>query len=162
MTDKEKLKKIKELADKMYSRMVYLTSDTRPIREAMEEYHKFIVHEYNEKEPVSEQKLSNVGRIGKNWKEPVSEDLEEAAVDYGNRSTFTDVDPFNWILEIAFKDGACWQKQQMMKDAIERKVQIDAGGYPYINCSIELYDYDKDVPLAKAGDKVKVITILEE
>lgn len=93
--------------------------------------------------------------------EPVSEDLEEVAVDYGNRSAFTDVDPFNWILEIAFKDGACWQKQQIMKDATEVTVHIEAGNYPYIP-QIELYDYDKDIPLAKEGDKYKVVLIKEE
>jgi hypothetical protein len=54
MTDKEKLEKIKALADKMYSRMSYLTSDTRPIRQAMDEYHQFIINEYHKEEPVSE------------------------------------------------------------------------------------------------------------
>ena len=39
---------------------------------------------------------------------------------------------------------------------IEREVKVDAGGYPYIP-QIELYDYEKDIPLAKAGDKVKLI-----
>lgn len=42
------------------------------------------------------------------------------------------------------------------KITVEREVKIDAGGYPYIDAT-ELYDYEKDVPLAKAGDKVKVI-----
>lgn len=40
-------------------------------------------------------------------------------------------------------------------------VKEDACGYPYIPV-IELYDYDNDVPLAKKGDKVKVIIIKEE
>lgn len=52
MTDKEKLEKIKRLADDMYYKMAYLTSDTRPIRKAMEDYHSFIVHEYNKDEQV--------------------------------------------------------------------------------------------------------------
>lgn len=43
----------------------------------------------------------------------------------------------------------------------ETEVKIDAGGYPYIPI-IELYDYEKDVPLAKKGDKVKVIILKEE
>ena len=47
--------------------------------------------------------------------EPPSEDLEKAAIDYGNRTAWTDGDPFNWILEIAFKDGANWQKEQIAK-----------------------------------------------
>ena len=48
-----------------------------------------------------------------------------------------------------------------MKDAVEREVKVDAGGYPYIDAT-ELYDYDKDVPLAKKGDKVKVLFLREE
>lgn len=52
-------------------------------------------------------------------------------------------------------------KQQMMKDAIEREVKVDAGGYPYIDAT-ELYDYKNDKPLAKAGDKVKVVFIKNE
>lgn len=40
-------------------------------------------------------------------------------------------------------------------------VKEDAGGYPYIPV-IELYDYDNDVPLAKKGDKVKIIIVKEE
>ncbi len=54
---------------------------------------------------------------------------------------------------------ACqWQKEQMLKDAVETSVKRDAGGYPYIP-AIELYDYNENKPLAKEGDKVKVIII---
>ena len=59
-------------------------------------------------------------------------------------------------------NGAEWQKEQMLKDAVERVVKVDAGGYPYIDATIELYDYVKDEPLAKAGDKVKILMIKEE
>ena len=54
------------------------------------------------------------------------------------------------------------KEEQMMKDAFECKVKVDAGGCPYIDRCIELYDYDKDIPLAKKGDRVKVIVIKEE
>ena len=64
-------------------------------------------------------------------------------------------------IEAAFKDGAQWQKQQIMKDATEVTVHIEAGNYPYIP-QIEFYDYEKDVPLAKEGDKYKVILIKED
>ena len=57
---------------------------------------------------------------------------------------------------------ANWQKQQMMKDAIDTIVKVDAGGYPYVDRTIELYDYDKDIPLAKKGDKVKIVVIKED
>lgn len=46
-------------------------------------------------------------------------------------------------------------------DAIEREVKEDAGGYPYIDVT-ELYDYDNDKPLAKVGDKVKVVFIKDK
>ena len=51
-------------------------------------------------------------------------------------------------------------KQQMMAKAVDATVHIEAGNYPYIP-QIELYDYDKDVPLAKEGDKYKVVLIKE-
>ena len=54
-----------------------------------------------------------------------------------------------------------WKKRQMMKDATDVTVHIEAGNYPYIP-QIELYDYDKDVPLAKEGDKYKVVLIKED
>ena len=53
------------------------------------------------------------------------------------------------------------KQDQMMKDAVERVVKVDAGGYPYID-DTELYDYTEDKPLAKAGDKVKIVVIKED
>ena len=47
MTDKEKLDRMKKLADGMYYAAQYLTTDASGIRKAMEEYHKFIIYEYN-------------------------------------------------------------------------------------------------------------------
>ena len=46
-------------------------------------------------------------------------------------------------------------------DTIEREVKEDAGGYPFIEAT-ELYDYDNDKPLAKAGDRVKVVFIKDK
>jgi len=111
--------------------------------------------------------------------EPVSYDLEEAAYQYANcfKNQFG-------MASMAFIKGAKWQKEQdqstielaedhamlagmekmkeqMMKDAIDAVVHIEAGGYPYIP-QIELYDYDKDIPLAKEGDKYKVVLVNEE
>lgn len=56
---------------------------------------------------------------------------------------------------------AKWQKEQMLAKAVDVEVKVDAGGYPYIP-QMELYDYDKDIPLAKEGDKYKVILIKED
>lgn len=52
------------------------------------------------------------------------------------------------------------EREHLLKDPIEVEV-IDAAGHSYIP-SIELHDYNKDVSLAKAGDKVKVIIVKEE
>ena len=48
-----------------------------------------------------------------------------------------------------------------MANAVDVTVHIDNGNYPYIP-QMELYDYDKDIPLAKEGDKYKVILIKED
>jgi uncharacterized coiled-coil DUF342 family protein len=98
MNTEEKLKNIKELADKMYSRMAYLTSDTRPIREAMEEYHQFIINEYHKEEPVSE-------------------DLEEASRNYADNEEYGDDEYF--AIKAAFKVGAQWQKEHHWKPSDE-------------------------------------------
>ena len=52
-------------------------------------------------------------------------------------------------------------KAEMLKEAENRIVKEDAGGYPYIDAT-ELYDYTEDKPLAKSGDKVKIIIIKED
>lgn len=74
----------------------------------------------------------------------------------------------NWVrdypewkdIETACKLGAEWMRKQMMTNATEVTVHIEAGNYPYIP-QMELYDYDNDVPLAKEGDKYKVVLIKE-
>ena len=54
MTDKEKLEKLKKLADAMYYAAHHLFDDASMLHKAMEEYHKFIINEYHKEEPVSE------------------------------------------------------------------------------------------------------------
>ena len=102
--------------------------------------------------------------------EPVSEDLEEAketqwaAMEYTSSVAKSSTSVRDWCTNDvvdAFKAGAKWDKQQMLKDAVERVVKVDAGGYPYID-NTELYDYTEDRPLAKAGDKVKIVVIKED
>ena len=66
------------------------------------------------------------------------------------------------VQESAFEKGRDDMKKQMMADAIERRVKVDAGGYPYIDCEIELYDYEKDVALAKKGDIAKVLVVIDD
>ena len=48
MTDKEKLVKIKKLADAMYHEAQNLTSDASRLHKAMNEYNQFIIQHYND------------------------------------------------------------------------------------------------------------------
>lgn len=85
--------------------------------------------------------------------EPVSEDLEEAANDYAHDIVHDDV--FE-----TFKAGARWQKQQMMKDAVDAECDVIL-----LEEGDEL-QYSVLYPIGKRpynkGDKVKVIIIKEE
>lgn len=104
MTDKEKLEKLKKLADAMYYAAQYLTTDASKLHKAMDEYHKFIINEYHKEEPVSEE-------------------LEEAAEMFIDSLIPTEVDtvtPFaaEYVIELlnkAIKFGANWQKEQIIK-----------------------------------------------
>ena len=77
-------------------------------------------------------------------------------VNSGNFVT-THIDPLK-VAEHFYKQAMA----DLKADVIERTVKVDAGGYPYIDCNIELYDYDKDIPLAQKGDKVKVVILKDE
>lgn len=85
----------------------------------------------------------------------------DIAIEAAKRHPYYYASEMEGCANIGFKEGAMWQKEQMMTNAIEVTVYIDAGGYPYIP-QIELYDYDKDEPLAKDGDKYKVVLIKEK
>ena len=170
MTEKKRLEKLIKLADAMY----YAAANLGPtvgsgenLRKTMEEYHKFIIHEYHKEEPVSEELLDTTQTItykGEVYTRCYKDKLDAFACKYPmsvpksskRYAKYSDVD-----LTIAVKEGAKWQKEQMMAESIDVEVKMDAGGYPYIP-QIELYDYDKDIPLAKEGDKYKVILIKED
>lgn len=203
MTDKEKLEKIKALSDKMYSSMAYLTTDTRPIRQAMDEYHQFIIHEYHKEEPVSEDNnlrkaseeylkvlsetpynntpitnaqtivrelitfMDNPSKYNPNHiEESISDDLEEAAQKYAkseydrkNPATLPDrcIGCYAPIM-YAFRNGAKWQKEQMMSKAINALVHTFDNGYIRVGTQLlESNEYG-----LKVGDNVKVIIIKEE
>jgi len=220
MTDKEKLEKIKVLADAMYNRMQNLTTDTSGIRKAMYDYHQFIIYEYYKEESVSiwhnmdevpikgevivvqtkdtfyglsVQKggstyknrnkdryvrwayasdllnLPNVQSAVKNWKKPVSKDLEEACDEYydetwdehGGKAMVVDGCHDIWFPSQAtddfFKAGAQWQKEQLMKDAVDGVVftELDDGS---IMVRTHYFKSDKIDYL----DEVKLIIIKEE
>ena len=100
------------------------------------------------------------GDIGVKWvqEEPVSNDLEEAADNYVGHAPEIDEDLSCFTKRNAFIAGAQWQKERILNVATEREVKVDVGGYPYIDFT-ELYDFDKDIPLAKEGDKVKLVIV---
>ena len=138
MTDKEKLEKLKKLADAMYYAAKYLTADASRLHKAMDEYHQFIIHECKE-EPVSnpidfEKELYKAfGQVkdftlgmriakwfydkGKNSQEPVSEELEEAAMQYA-KLKHKDA-ALQKIVSWDFRAGAKWQEEQFEKNRLK-------------------------------------------
>ena len=100
-------------------------------------------------------------RKGAEWQKEKDKSLSDDLGEYINELSkqFPEMS-FAKLSRIAVR-VAKWQMAQMMKDATDVTVHADAGGYPYIP-QMELYDYDKDIPLAKEGDKYKVILIKKE
>lgn len=143
MTDKEKLEKIKALADKMYSRMAHLTTDTRPIRQAMDEYHQFIINEYHKEEPVSEELDEAASRYAKE--------------EYSRKNPATLPDRCIGCyapIRYAFRNGANWQKEQLMAKAVDGEV-----GY----WNLRGLSINTDLPRSVSeGDKAKIIVIKED
>jgi len=83
--------------------------------------------------------------------EPVSEDLEKAAIQF---ATDTETGKVDVVKQSSFFWGAIYHKQQMMAKAIDGKVLINGMGDPI------LYLWDKGRYLI--DKKVKVIVINEE
>ena len=116
-----------------------------------------IVNDLREK--YSEKILSAIDSM---QEEPVSEDLEEAAKIYA-RGEYDRKNPSSlpWQckgcyspLIYAFKDGAIWQKQQMMKETICTTMQEDDCG--------DIVPTIANQKGFKIGDKVKLIIIKED
>ena len=145
MSDKEKLERMKKLADGMYYAAQYLTTDASGLRKAMEEYHRFIITEYNKQELASE----DLEKASKEWLIPR---LDKSYADYGERKMMelTHFDGYAMLDAVEF--GAQWQKEQMMKDAVEIKINRDTL-YDLKPLIHERYlDY-------KIGQKVKIIIL---
>ena len=90
--------------------------------------------------------------------ETVSEDLEEATKEWSeNEDNVRGCDYISLVrVEEAFKAGANWQKDKLIKDAIEGYVdQVEYPGSTWI----ELSDTPKDL---KDGDNVKLTIIKED
>lgn len=141
MTDKEKLEKLKKLADAMYYAAQYLTTDASRLHKAMDEYHQFIIHEYHNEEPVSE-------------------DLEEAAIQF---ATDTETGKVDVVKQSSFFWGAIYHKQQMMKNAKDGVITFDYyGDNDKIYGCIAHDSFSLEELGLKDGDKVKLIIIKED
>lgn len=95
--------------------------------------------------------------------EPVSEELEDAADKY-SQSIHSDYsndmfDSHNIYDAVIY--GANWQRQKMIKDAVEATVHGVSGREGSMMKGIAVTAY-ADVPDCKFGDKVKLIIIKED
>ena len=97
----------------MYYAAQYLTTDASRLRKAMEEYHKFIIYEYNKQEPASEDLEREIEMFFKDWY--FDDTMSILAKPNYNFCTCED-------LKDVAKHFAQWQKEQMMKDAIETTI----------------------------------------
>lgn len=89
--------------------------------------------------------------------EPVSNDLEEAANDYVGHAPEIDEDLSVYSNREAFKAGAQWQKEQMMKDAVYGLVcGHDESSPAWIDLNL------LNKPNIKVGTEVKLIIIKDE
>ena len=61
-----------------------------------------------------------------------------------------------------FELGLKENQENNVIGTFEREVKIDADGYPYIDCDFEFYGYEPGIPLAKKGDKIKIVVAKEE
>ena len=87
--------------------------------------------------------------------EPVSEDLDRAAEKYAYE-LFPSIGAANTETELAFKVGANWQKQEMMKDAMDTEVTYGK------SLAIPSLGYALDKKGLDYGDKAKLIIIKED
>ena len=110
MTDKDKLKKIKKLADAIYYAAFNLTTDASRLKKAMDEYRQFIIQEYCKEESVSE----DLEEASKEWLRP---QLDKSYANYGEAKMMelTRFDGYAMLDAIEF--GAKWQKEKLWKSA---------------------------------------------
>ena len=108
--------------------------------------------------------------------EPVSEDMWEASKQYALRQVFASTDAemteqaylslrlfSGFEIAVAHKDGAQWQKEQMMKDAKDGVITFDYyGDNDKIYGCIAHDSFCLEELGLKDGDKVKLIIIKEE
>ena len=123
----------------------------------MDEHMKF----YSEAAEGEYNALKNVLEIINSLpEEPVSEDLKEFEVEYIEREKDNIVCVYD--RHAGLVDGAKWQKQQMMKDAIEAEIINWASMFT----SIKVIEPERAEAMIKEkfdiGDKVKLIIVKED
>ena len=102
---------------------------------------------------LDEQRIEAIGMAIKALqKEPVSEDLEEAANEYAKDYLFTPKP--QRAPNIHFINGANWQKERMSKHVLDATVH-PLDGEIWVDCIFDLAPFKED-------EKVKVIIIKEK
>ena len=183
MTNNEKIEKLKKLADAMYYAAQQLTTDASRLHKAMDEYHKFIIHECKE-EPASEDlgeyinelskqfpevsfaKLSRIAvRVAK-WQEEKFEKNrlkhcdsitnEQAELEQGFIDQHLDKHQRMPTFLDAIEYGMRVQKEQMMAKAVDGEVTYGK------SLAIPSLGWVLDKEGLDYGDKVKLIIIKED
>ena len=126
---------------------------------------------------LDEQRIEAVGMAIKALqKEPVSEDMWEDSKQYALRQVFASTDAVmteqaylslklfsGFEIAVAHKDGANWQKQQIMKNAKDGVITFDYyGDNDKIYGCIAHDSFSLEELGLKDGDKVKLIIIKED
>ena len=96
--------------------------------------------------------------LGRQSKPKVSEDLETEAKKYADETDHSANYPCCDCLRESFIAGASWQKEQMLKEAVE----CDVDGYGYLMMDgkrdiLVAYPFDFEMP-----DKVRIVIVKEE
>jgi hypothetical protein len=147
MTDKEKLEKIKQLADTMYNKMQNLTTDTSGIRKAMDDYHQFIIYQYYKEEPVSEELEEACEQLAENARKHKAET---------SSPFFNQTDYRQGVI-----DGAKWQKLNLWKPAdgddlpeYDREVIVLTQTYPLKDSEYAVYFAHRPDPKGWDGKSI--------
>ena len=153
------------VAPKVLEDMLNAKTAAESLGISQEEHDRIVDELIYGKEP----ELVDVDDLPNKEKEPVSEDLEKAANEWDAKASFT---PFYMALDDkgnpyevrqdytthaeSFKAGAEWQKQQIMKEAVDGLVICDELTHGYKDIAMHIPNN------LEVGDKVRLIIIKEE
>ena len=164
MTDKEKLKEIKKLADAMYYAAFNLTTDASLLRKAMKEYRQFIIHEYCKEEPVSEDLGEYINELSKQFPDVSFAKLSRIAVRVAKWQEDKDKQTLNEEGVIVFPEEEFERMKRSLIKLAEREQQMMANtadamiGLPYENKDggyTHLVDVSRPLPVG--NNKIAII-----